>query len=79
MVKTGRLCRFFLIPDHKSDLSEKKSNSLWIKALSNENVRLLEVNCLKGIGLNAIKPLLLELLKYVICTNITCFIVALKR
>lgn len=48
---------------NKSDLSEKKSNSLWIKALSNENVRLLEVNCLKGIGLNAIKPLLLELLK----------------
>lgn len=48
---------------NKSDLSEKKAVSAWIKALSTDTIRVLEVNCLKGIGLNAIKPQLLELLK----------------
>ena len=35
----------------------------WIKELSKENVKVLEVNCLTGQGLNQIKPALEELLK----------------
>lgn len=48
---------------NKSDLAEKKATNEWIKHLSNDHVKVLEVNCLKGIGLKAIKPALLELLK----------------
>lgn len=48
---------------NKSDLTESKVTKEWIKELSKENVRALEVNCLKGQGLNQIKPALLELLK----------------
>lgn len=35
----------------------------WIKHLTKEDVKVLEVNCLKGDGLKAIKPMLLSLLK----------------
>ena len=52
-----------LILLNKCDLTEKKATKEWIKALSLDNVKVLEVNCLNGIGLNAIKPALLELLK----------------
>lgn len=48
---------------NKSDLCENRVTKEWIKSLSLDNVKVLEVNCLKGIGLNAIKPTLLELLK----------------
>lgn len=48
---------------NKCDLSEKKVNKEWIKSLSTDTVKVLEVNCLNGIGLNSIKPALLELLK----------------
>lgn len=48
---------------NKSDLTEKSVTKQWIKHLSSENVKLLEVNCLTGSGLNAIKPAILELLK----------------
>ena len=48
---------------NKSDLTEAKVTKDWIKELSNENVKVLEVNCLKGQGLQQIKPALLELLK----------------
>ena len=48
---------------NKSDLTESKVTKAWIKELSNENVKVLEVNCLRGQGLQQIKPALLELLK----------------
>ncbi|MCR4944178.1 MAG: ribosome biogenesis GTPase YlqF [Clostridium sp.] len=48
---------------NKCDLSEKNATKAWIKHLSSNNVKVLEVNCLKGIGTNAIKPALMELLK----------------
>ena len=48
---------------NKSDLTEKSVTKPWIKHLSSENVKVLEVNCLTGSGLNAIKPAILELLK----------------
>ena len=48
---------------NKCDLSEKSATKQWIKHLSSNNVKVLEVNCLKGIGTNAIKPALMELLK----------------
>ncbi|MDS0524908.1 ribosome biogenesis GTPase YlqF [Clostridium sp. SHJSY1] len=48
---------------NKCDLTEKKVTNEWIKELSSDKIRVLEVNCLKGIGVNAIKPALLELLK----------------
>ncbi|MBS5985637.1 ribosome biogenesis GTPase YlqF [Clostridium sp.] len=48
---------------NKSDLTEKSVTKQWIKHLSSENVKVLEVNCLTGSGLNAIKPAILELLK----------------
>ena len=48
---------------NKSDLTDKNATKQWIKELSNDNVKVLEVNCLNGIGLNAIKPAILELLK----------------
>lgn len=52
-----------LILLNKSDLTEKKITNEWIKYLTKENVKVLEVNCLKGEGLKNIKPLLMELLK----------------
>lgn len=48
---------------NKSDLTESRVTKSWIKELSNDNVKVLEVNCLKGQGLQQIKPALLELLK----------------
>ena len=52
-----------LILLNKSDLTEKKITNEWIKYLTKENVKVLEVNCLQGEGLKNIKPLLMELLK----------------
>lgn len=48
---------------NKCDLSEQKATKEWIKHLNSKNVRALEVNCLKGIGVKNIAPALLELLK----------------
>ena len=48
---------------NKSDLTDSKTTKEWIKYLTKEEVRVLEVSCLKGDGLNAIKPALLDLLK----------------
>ena len=48
---------------NKCDLANKNVTKEWIKSLTNSNVKVLEVNCLNGIGINAIKPALLELLK----------------
>lgn len=48
---------------NKSDLTDAKTTKEWIKYLTKDDIRVLEVNCLKGDGLNAIKPALLELLK----------------
>lgn len=48
---------------NKCDLANKNVTKEWIKSLSNSNVKVLEVNCLNGIGINAIKPALLELFK----------------
>lgn len=48
---------------NKSDLTDSKTTKEWINHLTKDEVRVLEVNCLKGEGLNAIKPTLLELLK----------------
>lgn len=52
-----------LILLNKSDLTEKKITNEWINYLTKDNVKVLEVNCLKGEGLKNIKPLLMELLK----------------
>ncbi|MBM6838374.1 ribosome biogenesis GTPase YlqF, partial [Clostridium saudiense] len=52
-----------LILLNKSDLTESKVTKGWIKELSKENVTAIEVNCLKGQGLNQIKPALEALLK----------------
>lgn len=48
---------------NKSDLTDASVTKQWIKYLTKEDVRVLEVNCLKGDGLNNIKPTLLTLLK----------------
>lgn len=48
---------------NKSDLTDSRVTKEWIDYLSNDNVKVLEVNCLKGDGLKAIKPALLDLLK----------------
>ena len=48
---------------NKSDLTDASVTKQWIKYLTKEDVRVLEVNCLKGDGLNNIKPALLTLLK----------------
>lgn len=48
---------------NKCDLAEKSVTKEWVKKLSNDHVKVLEVNCLNGVGLNAIKPAILELLK----------------
>ena len=52
-----------LILLNKSDLTEPKVTKEWIKHLTKENVMAIEVNCLKGSGLQKIKPALNELLK----------------
>ena len=52
-----------LILLNKSDLTENCVTREWRKELSKENVKAIEVNCLKGKGLNQIKPALEELLK----------------
>lgn len=60
-----RLCegkpRIILL--NKSDLCEGRATKSWIKNLSSESIKVLEVNCLSGKGLNQIKPALEELLK----------------
>lgn len=48
---------------NKKDLTEKKTTNEWIKYLTKDNVKVLEVNCLQGEGLKNIKPVLMELLK----------------
>lgn len=48
---------------NKSDLSESNTTKRWMNNLSSENVRVIEVNCLNGKGLNQIKPTLDLLLK----------------
>lgn len=48
---------------NKSDLTDEAVTKEWIKYLTKEDVRVLEVNCLKGDGLKNIKPMLLTLLK----------------
>jgi ribosome biogenesis GTPase A len=48
---------------NKSDLSEAKVTKMWMNHLSSENVKVIEVNCLSGKGLNQIKPTLDLLLK----------------
>lgn len=52
-----------LILLNKSDLTESRVTREWMKELSKDNVKAIEVNCLKGKGLNQIKPSLEELLK----------------
>ena len=52
-----------LILLNKSDLKESRVTREWMKELSKDNVKAIEVNCLKGKGLNQIKPALEELLK----------------
>jgi ribosome biogenesis GTPase A len=48
---------------NKSDLTDGNVTKQWIKYLTKEDVRVLEVNCIKGDGLKNIKPTLLTLLK----------------
>jgi ribosome biogenesis GTPase A len=48
---------------NKSDLSEERVTKEWIKHLSNDNIRVVGVNCITGNGLKGIRPLLNELLK----------------
>ena len=52
-----------LILLNKSDLTESRVTREWMKELSKDNVKAIEVNCLKGKGLNQIKPALEEILK----------------
>ncbi|EIF6295778.1 ribosome biogenesis GTPase YlqF [Clostridium perfringens] len=48
---------------NKSDLTDPKLTKAWKESLTNDETIVLEVNALKGEGLNAIKPALLKLLK----------------
>lgn len=48
---------------NKSDLSEDKITKDWINKESQNNVKLLPVNCVTGEGLKNIKPMLNEMLK----------------
>ena len=48
---------------NKKDLTEKKATNEWIKYLTKDNGKVIEVNCLQGEGLKNIKPVLMELLK----------------
>jgi ribosome biogenesis GTPase A len=52
-----------LILLNKSDLCEEKINREWSKALSGEEIKVIQVNSLTGEGLKNIKPALDELLK----------------
>lgn len=52
-----------LILLNKSDLTESRVTKEWMKYLTKGNVSAIEVNCLKGSGLQKIKPALNELLK----------------
>lgn len=52
-----------LILLNKSDLTDPRVTKEWIRHLSKEDVRAIEVNCLKGEGIKNIKPMLMELLK----------------
>lgn len=52
-----------LILLNKSDLTESRVTKEWMRYLTKENVSAIEVNCLKGSGLQKIKPALNELLK----------------
>ncbi|MGU9347223.1 ribosome biogenesis GTPase YlqF [Clostridium perfringens] len=48
---------------NKSDLTDPEVTKAWKESLTNDETIVLEVNALKGEGLNAIKPALLKLLK----------------
>jgi len=48
---------------NKSDLSEEGTTKQWISYLSEDNVRILAVNCNTGQGLKSIRPMLNELLE----------------
>ncbi|MBB6631200.1 ribosome biogenesis GTPase YlqF [Clostridium algidicarnis] len=48
---------------NKADLSEGKVTKDWIKTLSSDKIKLLEVNSLTGEGIKNIKPAISELLK----------------
>ncbi|WP_027634202.1 ribosome biogenesis GTPase YlqF [Clostridium hydrogeniformans] len=48
---------------NKSDLCEKNTTKKWIRELTKEDIRAIEVNCVKGEGLKNIKPMMEELLK----------------
>ncbi|WP_255992875.1 ribosome biogenesis GTPase YlqF [Clostridium perfringens] len=48
---------------NKGDLTDPKVTKAWKDSLTNDETIVLEVNALKGEGLNAIKPALLKLLK----------------
>ena len=48
---------------NKSDLCEKNTTKKWIKELTKEDIRAIEVNCVKGEGLKNIKPMMEDLLK----------------
>ncbi|GAA0722951.1 ribosome biogenesis GTPase YlqF [Clostridium malenominatum] len=48
---------------NKSDLSEKKVTNAWIKELTTDKIKVLEVNCITGDGIKNIRGALNELLK----------------
>lgn len=48
---------------NKSDLSEKKITNAWIKELTTDKIKVLEVNCITGDGIKNIRGALNELLK----------------
>lgn len=48
---------------NKSDLSEAEVTRAWIRELSADNTKAIEVNSLNGNGLQGIKPAILDLLK----------------
>lgn len=48
---------------NKSDLSDRIATKKWIRSLTKENVRVIEINSLKGEGIKDIKPVLLDMLK----------------
>lgn len=48
---------------NKSDLCDKNTTRKWLNSLTKDDVRAIEVNCVKGEGLKSIKPMMEELLK----------------
>ncbi len=48
---------------NKSDLSEQSITKAWINNLTNENIRVLQINSLNGEGLKDIKPMIEDLLR----------------